>query len=564
VDSQASGYAGRKALLIGNQEYQRNALSNPRNDATDLGTRLRMLGFEVEALLDGTKSQMDLAINTFVNTVRRNDIALFYYAGHGFQSNNENYLLPVDSTDFPDEVSATEHSVKVSPIQPRLKEAGARLVIIILDACRDNPFVRYKSDSAPSGYAPMTSARGSYIAFATQPGDKAQDDPTKPNGLFTRKLLENLSVKGLSLDGVFTRTRAGVVQESARHQWPTSTSDVVGEECFNCPDVFIPPPPPDPKALAVTFCEQGQALIERNPERALDWFNQALEQKPDFPECLMARASILEKVGKLEMALGDLNRVLQFDPESPKARSASGRIHNQLRQPKSALADCGQGLKQAAPDFDALFCVGNALHQLGQHEQAIKYLADALRLRKDHYESLYLRGKSLQARDRCQEAVRDLTAAIDSRPDALDALLARAICYQGLEQHKLAVQDLNDLARAKPNDPQYRLLAAQSYYALQQYEQAAKSLQEVRLLSPDDPAALNLLGLCYLRLAQYKEAEGVYNRLIELRPLDPNPLLWRSEARKHLENLPGANDDLDKATKLERRTLASGSQRPGL
>ena len=548
-EPQPSVYSGRKALLIGNQEYRRQPLFNPRNDATDLAARLRMLGFEAEVLTDGTLSQMKLAIDTFVDKVRRNDVTLFYYAGHGFQSTNENYLLPVDSQDFPDEVSATEHSVKVSPIQLRLKEAGARLVILIMDACRDNPFLPTRSDASPSGYAPMMPARGSYIAYATQPGWKAMDNPTEKNGLFTKHLLENIAVKRLSLEEVFTRTRAAVVKASGWNQWPASTSDVLGD--FSFVDEGPPPPAlPSGKELAVTYCEQGQALLERNPERALDWFDKALEQKPDFLECLLARTSVLVKLNKWELAVADLNLAIQLDPQSLRARSLRGTVYNRLRQPKSALADCGQCLKQVQPDFDALFCVGNALHQLGQHDQAIKYLTDALRLRKDHYESLYLRGKSLQARGQHQEAVTDFSATLSSRPGSLDAVLARAVSYQELGQHPLALADINDLVKAEPNDPQHRYRAGQSYFALGQFEQGSKRLQEALLLSPEYADALHLLGQCFLRLAQHKEAEAAYSRFIGLRPLDPVGYLERSEVRKLLPNVGGAKEDRGRAAKL--------------
>jgi uncharacterized caspase-like protein/Skp family chaperone for outer membrane proteins len=229
--TRADGASGRRlALVIGNQMYPTMPLRNPVQDARDVHAALSEVGFNVELLLDATKRQMDLTIGRFVDKVQPGDVALVYYAGHGVAIGGENFLLPVD-VDTADEASVKYSSYSASLLHDRIAERSARLKILVLDACRNNPF--RSSRSAAQGLAAMAApGRGTFIAFATGPGSTADDNSTGRNGLFTTALLETLREPGVDLGQVFDRVRQRVDALSGGRQTPWSNSSVIGQFYF--------------------------------------------------------------------------------------------------------------------------------------------------------------------------------------------------------------------------------------------------------------------------------------------------------------------------------------------
>jgi len=216
----------RLALVIGNQNYGRKPLQNPLHDAQDLDGELKSdLGFATTLLTDADLPTMERTINRFTGTIKPGDVALVYYSGHGMEVSGENYLLPVDFS-AADEVDVKYKAWPASRLRDRLRAAGAGMTIIILDACRDNPFRSWKSESG-GGLAAMGGA-GSFIAFAADEGKTADDNPGQRNGLFTKHLLAALREPGLSIDEVFNHVRAGVNRESGGRQTPFVYTGVIG------------------------------------------------------------------------------------------------------------------------------------------------------------------------------------------------------------------------------------------------------------------------------------------------------------------------------------------------
>jgi hypothetical protein len=241
--------ARRVALVIGNNAYSSHPLYNSVNDAQAVNSALRDLGFDVQMRLNASMTELENAAERFVNTVRAGEVALFYYSGHGIQIGDQNYLIPVDF-DAHTAADAKYKSYAASRIQENLEAAGAALQIIVLDACRDNPFRSLRG--AGGGLAPMQAGQGAYIAFATAPGKTADDNPGGGNGLFTGAWIEALRQPGLTLDQVFNRVR-GKVSTVRRDQVPWSTSSVVGEFYFRPvaeSSTNVRPPGPAPAADA--------------------------------------------------------------------------------------------------------------------------------------------------------------------------------------------------------------------------------------------------------------------------------------------------------------------------
>lgn len=219
----------RAALVIGNNAYPNQALKNAVNDAQAVKSALSELGVDVQMHLNVTMAQMEEAASQFIGGLRPGDVAIFYYSGHGIQVGGENYLIPVDF-DARTAVDAKYKSYAASRMQENLEAAGVSLQILILDACRDNPFRNVRS--AGAGLAPMQAGKGTYIAFATAPGNTADDNSAGRNGLFTGAFIDALREPGLSLNQVFNRVR-GAVSAMRPEQVPWSTSSVVGEFYFH-------------------------------------------------------------------------------------------------------------------------------------------------------------------------------------------------------------------------------------------------------------------------------------------------------------------------------------------
>jgi len=208
------------ALVIGNGAYTSiSRLSNPVNDADDMAAVLQDLGFSVEKILNGSLDEMESAVTSFKNrlSLSRNSYGFFFYAGHGVQSNGENYLIPVDAS-IQSEGNLRVRTVSVQAMLDDLNDAGNELNIIVLDACRDNPFGWSRSGNRGLAMVAKQPA-DSIVVYATSAGSTSADG-TGRNGLFTGHLLENLKIPGIEVNEVFRRTMGDVARNSDNQQRP--------------------------------------------------------------------------------------------------------------------------------------------------------------------------------------------------------------------------------------------------------------------------------------------------------------------------------------------------------
>ena len=210
---------GRAALVIGNSAYASNALTNPVNDATDIAAALKGQGFEVQLRTDADYAGMDAALADFEKALKGKDTALFYYAGHGVQADGENYLIPVKE-DISSLAKAKSRGVPLADVLARIKDSGVSTALIFLDACRDNPFPG-SNRSGARGLAAIAAPRDveTLIAYATQPGDVAQDGSGR-NGVFTAAVLKNLGTPGKTVGEVMTQVKADVKAATGGKQQP--------------------------------------------------------------------------------------------------------------------------------------------------------------------------------------------------------------------------------------------------------------------------------------------------------------------------------------------------------
>jgi hypothetical protein len=219
----------RVALVIGNAKYKEAPLINPVNDARDIAAALQRTGFEVIIAIDATQKEMNRAIAKFGDRLTLDSVALFYYAGHGMQVRGKNYLIPIDA-EIKSESSVRVESVDVDGVLDQLSTSD--LNVVILDACRNNPFERRANRSmGAAGLAQMEAPKGSLIAYATAPGRTAADGEGR-NGLYTQELLKQIQVQGLTIEQVFKNVRREVAKATRDGQIPWESSSMTGRLLF--------------------------------------------------------------------------------------------------------------------------------------------------------------------------------------------------------------------------------------------------------------------------------------------------------------------------------------------
>ena len=241
----------RVALVIGNSEYQfTNPLRNPRNDAEDIALALGPLGFDVVIKgTDLTEREFADKLREFARAAHGADVTLLFYAGHGVQVDGENYLIPVDA-EIRDELDLRRRTFDLTTF---LNEMRGRTNLVFLDACRDNPQVRSlvrtlgasRSTAVERGLSPVEtpSGTGAFIAFATQPGNVAEDGNGR-NSPFTEALLAHIATPGQSVTDMLIKVRQAVMNSTKQQQVPWTSESLLTQFFFK------PELPPDPPSSA--------------------------------------------------------------------------------------------------------------------------------------------------------------------------------------------------------------------------------------------------------------------------------------------------------------------------
>jgi hypothetical protein len=223
----------RVALLIGNSDYAHGgSLANPVNDVQAMKTALEGLGFTVFKYENCTQKAMKRAMDEFGGKLKGKDVGLFFYAGHGVQVKGHNYLIPIDAK-LDNENDAEYDCVRADRVLAKMESAGSRTNIVILDACRDNPFERsWHRGTEGVGLAFMNAPSGSLIAYSTAPGKTALDGQGK-NSPYTAALLEHLNTPNITVIEMFQGVRSAVIARSENKQIPWESTSLRGNFYFS-------------------------------------------------------------------------------------------------------------------------------------------------------------------------------------------------------------------------------------------------------------------------------------------------------------------------------------------
>lgn len=263
----------RVALVIGNAAYRYiPALDNSGNDARLIAETLRSVGFTLvggDAQLDLDKAALDRAVKSFGRALQGADVALFYYAGHGVQVRGANYLVPVNSNTVR-EADIDFDMLDTTLVLRQMEAAGTRLNLVILDACRNNPFGGRGLRSVSSGLAQMHAPEGTLISFATQPGNVALDG--RIHSPFTAALSQTMRRPGLEVFQTFNEVGLAVKRATAGAQQPwLSSSPIAGTFYFVAEQEAQrrPEPPPSASVPSVSDIERAWAAVKDSSSPAI-------------------------------------------------------------------------------------------------------------------------------------------------------------------------------------------------------------------------------------------------------------------------------------------------------
>jgi len=405
----------RIALVIGNANYPGHKLANPVHDAEDMKAALERLGFTVRLGKDLSKQAMHDQVKKFLGDLREGDVALFYYSGHGMELDGENLLVP---TDFPDAMprpsEAKAASFAFDDVQRSLEQSKARLSILVMDACRSNPY-RGNSRAWDRGPAPVDAGLGSYVAFAASPGQTADDNSSERNGLFTKFLLEELG-KQPPLSQVFRQVRDDVYEASGKRQRPYLVDQVTGDLSFRALPQVQPAPAPAPSdagPLPQDAMEEGLQLyrqgkcddalklfdraIREHPQDpfaqnatgvayvclkqyslAVPRFDMAIRLRPDFAEAYLNRGATYSAEGQYELAVENFDWAVDQEPWNPVFFTRRGQANFSLRKYEDALADFNRAIELNPAGADAFHGRGQVRERQGHYAEAVDDFRAAL------------------------------------------------------------------------------------------------------------------------------------------------------------------------------------------
>ncbi len=439
----------RRALVVGNDTYtHQKQLRNAVNDARAVSTTLRELDFVVTELDDANLKDLKAGVQRFFASIQPGDVALFFYSGHGIQINNVNYLLPVDFN----ETLETQVQFAAEPAQAILDgmgEKGARLSLMVLDACRNNPLARVgNGKSLPKGLAQMQSAAGTFIAFATAAGATASDQSDAANGLYTTHFLKVLEKPGLSYLEVFRQTGEAVAESSGHQQIPWM-SGAVGGGNF----VFREPGVLDHRLEALNAeirrlkNQQASADAEATANQTAEQARQAgLAKKVRDAELerLAGEARNVEaaklRAGEIDAEVGklaDADRKRQQDladaeelarnlraqvRQAPKVNTldeAHKRVDALNRQLADVRTQAAAGRKKALDDLEAAYrplremlAKDPAVDEFGAPEDNAKAMSDARAKRQEHQTKLEAEKQKIESQYAAKLANRPETEEI--------------------------------------------------------------------------------------------------------------------------------------------------------
>jgi tetratricopeptide (TPR) repeat protein len=527
------------ALVIGNKDYLKSPLTNPLNDARDMAARLKKLGFKVileENLVD--QKAMKKALLAASKQIQPGGVFLFYYSGHGVQVKGNNYLIPTQ-VEIRSEEDIEFEALDFNRVLAEIESQRARVNIVILDACRDNPF-SVNSKSLGRGLSVVSKAPpGTFIAFATAPGKTASDNATGRNGLYTSALLQSLEQPGLKLEDVFKQTARRVLRQN-QDQQPWINSSLIDDFYFLPPSegavltkpdlekrysLLILPFQANTSQVSLSYLKNGypallNAQLSKIPQLDLmdpEWVRDTLTQQGLNP------ASIQEPTQA--MRLGKLLNVRYILTGSFQGNAQNITVTPRLIDLESEQTLYTQTFQQSS---NQPFNFQSQVAEKMAEKMSLLLTAETQRaiqkpvINNPQALQTYVAGEQALLAGHYRQAWQSLSSAVEISPEYLAAH----------QQLQLATEKLGNTAETialyqrllkKPQSPILLWNYLGNYYQMQKdWKQAETAYRKVLQHDSHFLQAYNNLGVLALQSGQSeKVAQNWFQQAVKLNPLDP-------------------------------------------
>lgn len=495
----------RVALVIGNGSYERaSKLLNPPRDALAIERLLKVAGFDkVVRASDLGIAQMRRALRNFSSEARNADIAVVFYAGHGIEVNNVNYLIPIDAV-LERDIDIEDETIPLHRISQVL-EGARRLRLIILDACRDNPFVR----SIPRTIAGRSIGRGlarieiasadTLIAYAAKAGSTAADGDAA-NSPFTVALVEHLATPGLDVRLALGRVRDEVIRATSNQQEPFVYGSLGGAELPLVSAAASPTPQAAPIAAPPTLSEHEAAaawnsIKETSSTTALEAF---IRRYGDsfHGDLAKQRLDELKRMAMSQHAAAPKGQAAPLPSEPDRSRLASA-AHTTDNDP-----DCF-GAPSDSPEVVIRAC-----------SAFLSQSAPKVRLER----ALNRRGLAYLRSERYREALADFNRLLASNRTNSGYFDNRMSVHRALKQYDLALRDASETIRLSPRLSFGYHSRASVYLEMGKYEEAIADYN--RATGAKDPFVFSIYdrGRAYAKLGRYSLAIRDFSTVLEREP----------------------------------------------
>ncbi|GHV69718.1 hypothetical protein AGMMS49928_13270 [Spirochaetia bacterium] len=450
------------ALVIGNGSYTSvTKLNNPVNDARDMEAALKGLGWTVELVLNGGQEQMEGAAIRLKNrlSASKQNYGFLFYAGHGVQSNGENFLIPVDAN-IQSESFLRSRAVSVQALLDELNAAGNALNIVVLDACRDNPF-SWKRSGSRGLQVVSNQPADSIIVYATSAGSTAEDG-TGRNGLFTSHLLNNLKTAGLSVRDLFDKTGSDVRRASGGKQIPAIYSQYFETAYIGSKPVAVTPAPaptptpapaPSPAlANAVDYYNRGKSYYDKKDyDRAIADFTEAIRVNPQYATAYNDRGASYSAKKDYDRAIADYTAAIRLNPQYAIAYYNRGNSYYDKKDYDRAIADYTEAIRLNPQYASAYYNRGNLYRDKKDYDRAIADYTEAIRLNPQFANAYYNRGLTYFFKNDYDRAIADNTEVIRIDPQYANAYHNRGAAYFNKSDYDRAIADYEAALRIDPN-----------------------------------------------------------------------------------------------------------------
>ena len=539
----------RLALVIGNANYDKGALDNPVNDALLMEKTLKSLDFDV--ILDtniATLQDFNLTVRKFGDKRDEYNVGFIYYAGHGVQINGENYLLATKEK-YASEYDVDDNALSVQKIMRYLTNKTNQVNVLILDACRDNPFEQNWNPQARSsdggrGLAKIPPPTGSLIAFSTDAGNTAADGEGK-NSIYCLSLAKNMQLENTTLDQVFRNVRTDVLKASNNTQRPVEASQLTGEAFYLKKGTYT-----DELIFIDSLIEEQQYI------KGLEIVSSILNEDENNKFALIRKARLYGFLDRIKEARMDFNRVNELYPNDATILLYRGKFYNTIDKFEEALDDLNKAIELDPNNPEIFKYRGHVFFNLEKFDEGIKDMTTAIEKDSLNIERYLDRARFFEDIEKLNEALQDYNTAISLEPENKHCWYKRGRFYSLYGENNDAA--IKDLKKAIEIDSSYVAAISElgnTYYFIGNDTLALKWLEMAMKFEDKDKFEV---AWCYSSRAdiyfdqeKLKLATDDYSKAIAL---DPNNSLWytyRARLYEYLEEENNAFLDYSKAIELE-------------